>query len=321
MENVYSDALEAVLRDLCTPADVRAIEAGASPAPLWDALQQSGFADSLLPDAGLALADALPMLVTMGQYALPVPLAQTMFARAVLQAAGVPLPDGPIALASREGAARAHVADGATAAWFLVQQDGAASLVARDAAAVQATGVHGDLTVSIGECGGQAFALAPGTLRTMGAALHSALLAGAMARTFDLTLQYANDRAQFGRNIGKFQAIQHQISVMAEQVAAVRMAAQIACAADGWQPERMRAAIGKCNASEAVAAVSAIAHAVHGALGITAEYDLQLFTRRLHAWRLADGSERYWAREIGAAVCDAQGGTVDQIRQWAGEAA
>ena len=64
----------------------------------------------------------------------------------------------------------------------------------------------------------------------------------------------------------------------------------------------MRVAIGKLNACEAVAPVASGAHAVHGAIGITEEYDLQLFTRRLHAWRLADGSERYWARVIGEAV-------------------
>ncbi|WP_262357627.1 acyl-CoA dehydrogenase family protein, partial [Bordetella pertussis] len=32
-------------------------------------------------------------------------------------------------------------------------------------------------------------------------------------------LQYGNDRTQFGRSIGKFQAVQHQLAVMAEHVA------------------------------------------------------------------------------------------------------
>jgi acyl-CoA dehydrogenase len=45
--------------------------------------------------------------------------------------------------------------------------------------------------------------------------------------------------------------------------------------------------------------VAAIAHAVHGAIGISEEYDLQLLTRRLHGWRLADGSEGYWAGVLG----------------------
>ncbi|WP_035883212.1 acyl-CoA dehydrogenase family protein [Cupriavidus metallidurans] len=324
MYNEYSEALEALLRDHCTPAVVRQIESGGSGADLWRLLDDSGFADSLLPEAGLSLADVAPMLFVMGRHVLPVPLAQTMFARAVLRMAGVgvpEVPEGPIALADLDGAQRTHVPCGATATWFLVQDGAQAALVHRDAVALSPTGVRDDLTLSLGGCAAPRFPLPAGLLRSVGACLHAVQMAGAMSSVFDLTLQYANDRAQFGRNIGKFQAIQHQISVMAEQVAAVRMAAQIACAADGWQPDRLRAAIGKFNASDAVTAVTSIAHAVHGAIGVTAEYDLQLYTRRLHAWRLADGSERYWARELGEATCEADGLTVDLIREWSGEAA
>ena len=325
MDDIYADALETVLRDHCTPAVVRAIEAGdaAAASALWAQLDASGFTGSLLPDAGLGLRDVLPLLLVTGQYATPLPLGQTMFARAVLHAAGVAIPDGPIALASFGRQARTRVADGATARWFLAQRADLAWLMQRDAADVTSTGVHGDLTASIActDAPPSAFALPPGTLQTMGAALHAAQMAGAIARVFDLTLQYANDRVQFGRPVGKFQAIQHQISVMAEQVAATRMAAQIAFPGDGWTPHRMHAAIAKFNASDAVAPVTSMAHAVHGAIGITAEYDLQLYTRRLHAWRLADGSEQYWAREIGQAAVAAHTGAVDTIRAWGEEAA
>lgn len=321
MDNLYADALEAVLRDHCGPAVIRAIEAGGDAAPLWARLDASGFADSLRPDAGLSLSDVLPMLSLAGQYVVPLPLAQTMFARALLDEAKREVPDGPVALACLDGQPRAQVADGAAARWFLAQDADRAWLVPRDAADVAPTGVHGDLTVSVACPAAATFALAPGTLRTVGAALHAAQMAGAIARVFDMTLQYANDREQFGRAIGKFQAIQHQISVMAEQVAMVRMAVQLAFGGPGRRPSRMDAAIAKCNASDAVGPVTSMAHAVHGAIGITEEYDLQLLTRRLHAWRVADGSERYWAREIGQAACDAGGGTVDLLRRWSGEAA
>ena len=42
---------------------------------------------------------------------------------------------------------------------------------------------------------GNAQALAP-----MAAALHAALLAGAMTRVFEMTLQYCNERSQFGKS-------------------------------------------------------------------------------------------------------------------------
>lgn len=47
---------------------------------------------------------------------------------------------------------------------------------------------------------------------------------------------------------------------------------------------------------------AAIAHGVHGAMGIAAEFPLQIFTRALHAARLAFGTERVWQARIGAAL-------------------
>ena len=132
----------------------------------------------------------------------------------------------------------------------------------------------------------------------MTACLIAAQMAGAMQRILEMTLQFANDRQQFGRPLGKFQAIQHQLAVMAEQVLAARMAAQIGCSA----ADLVNVAIAKARASEAVVEVAALAHSIHGAIGFTADCDLQLFTRRLHAWRLQAGSESYWHGVLGQAV-------------------
>jgi acyl-CoA dehydrogenase len=120
------------------------------------------------------------------------------------------------------------------------------------------------------------------------------------------TVTFANQREQFGRPIGKFQAVQHQLAVMAEQVTAARIAAQIGCAGgnegDGLVPDELRAAVAKSRTSEAAAIVAPMAHAIHGAIGITADLDLQLYTRRLHAWRMDHGSEHAWNRVLGLAV-------------------
>ena len=147
----------------------------------------------------------------------------------------------------------------------------------------------------------------------MTACLAAAQMVGAMQRVLEKTLQFANDRHQFGRPLGKFQAIQHQLAVMAEQVLAARMAAQIGCSADaGNQPDRMNAAIAKARASEAAVEVTALAHSIHGAIGFTADHDLQLFTRRLHAWRLQAGSESYWHEVLGQAVLNSPLGEIGQ---------
>jgi acyl-CoA dehydrogenase len=80
--------------------------------------------------------------------------------------------------------------------------------------------------------------------------------------------------------------------------------------------DRERVAVAKIRAGQAAQSVSAIAHAVHGAIGITEEYDLQLRTRRLHAWRAAGGSESYWNLRIGRALVASGHATVPEfVRQ------
>lgn len=136
----------------------------------------------------------------------------------------------------------------------------------------------------------------------LGAVVTAAQIVGALERVLDLTLDYARQRTQFGRPISKFQVIQQQLAVMAEQVSAARVAAQIGCGGETALPDAPRAAVAKSVASEAAAQVAATAHAVHGAIGITAEYDLQLYTRRLHRWRADYGAETHWQRVLGQAV-------------------
>jgi alkylation response protein AidB-like acyl-CoA dehydrogenase len=92
------------------------------------------------------------------------------------------------------------------------------------------------------------------------------------------------------------------------------MAATSAFATAGALPEAARTAVAKARTSEAAAQVAATAHALHGAIGITAEHDLQLLTRRLHDWRMADGSEALWHRRLGEELL-ASGQTVaDAVR-------
>ena len=58
-----------------------------------------------------------------------------------------------------------------------------------------------------------------------------------------------------------------------------------------------------------------MAHAIHGAIGITAEFDLQLYTRRLHQWRADFGSELAWSRVLGQALLEEGERALDFMRQ------
>jgi acetyl-CoA C-acetyltransferase len=139
-------------------------------------------------------------------------------------------------------------------------------------------------------------------------------MAGAMAHVTDLTVRYANDRKQFGRPIGKFQAVQQDVAVLASQTATAEMASRIGCSSGSFLPDPLVAASAMLRASEAAARVAAISHAVHGAIGMTEEHELGLFTRRLHESRSSGAGVRC-AAELGRAVL-AQAGlpVVDFVR-------
>jgi alkylation response protein AidB-like acyl-CoA dehydrogenase len=147
---------------------------------------------------------------------------------------------------------------------------------------------------------------------TARALLHAAAISGAADRVLDMTAAYAGERVQFGKPIGRQQAIQQQLAVMAEDCVAVRMAVELAAAGD--TPDPLRVAAAKSVASAAAPRIANTAHAVHGAIGISAEYDLQLYTRRLHQWRAALGSETRWNRDLGHAVLVSHAPVLDWTR-------
>ncbi|RCW64137.1 acyl-CoA dehydrogenase family protein [Pseudorhodoferax soli] len=305
MDDLFSDAVAQLLRDLSTPDAVRAIEAGGEHRTLWQAIEDAGFADALVPEAqggaGLALHEVFGVLSLCGTHAVPVPLGETVLARGWLARAGVAVPKGSTVFAEAEATTDAVICPlvrtGRVADQVLVARGGTLRLL--PAATAQATPAGFVLDVALRWTAQAWEAGTPVTgdaqeLRLLQAALYAAQLAGALRAAFDRTLAYANERQQFGRPIGKFQAIQHQLAQMAEHVFAARTAAQLGCRAEGLVPQALQVAIAKARTSEAALEVAGMAHAIHGAIGFTAEFDLQIFTRRLHAWRQAAGSESYW---------------------------
>lgn len=329
--DLFADAARQLLADQCTPQVVRAIENGdsAAAAALWNHLEEAGFADALVSEAaggsGLGLAQVFGVLEQAGSYALPLPLAETMLARALLAQAGASAPQGALVLAEGEALADGCISTvlrgGTVAGHALVHHAGSWRVLAVADAQRADHAFVSDCAAQWSAAQWQAAAAVNVTLpqgldvRTLQAVLVAAQMAGALNAAFKRTLEYANERVQFGRPIGKFQAIQHQLAVMSEHVFAARMAAQLGCASDTAFPDRLRAATAKARCSEAALAVAETAHAIHGAIGFTEEFDLQLLTRRLHAWRQAAGSESYWYGVAGDALLAHGGMTLDVVRQ------
>ena len=331
MDDMLENMAARLFADRSTPALIRAVEAGTGRdqfTGLWQEIVATGLCDSLVDEgkggSGLGFAEILPVILLSGRFILPLALAETMVARALLADAGVSVPDGPIVLATAVSAGAADRIEtgviplAATAGFALIDDGAGCDLFALNPADLIRAPGRGSLSAQVSVARSTSLARLPTplvSLRVVAALLHAAKLSGAMKRLLAMTVDYGNTRVQFGRPIGKFQAIQHQLAVMAEQVSAAAIAVEAASPETGYLPDPLRVAVAKERTSSAAAIVGAIAPAVHGAMGISEEYDLQLFTRRLQDWRVADGSESYWSGLLGRAVlAEKSGSVIDFIR-------
>ena len=137
-------------------------------------------------------------------------------------------------------------------------------------------------------------------LIAIGAAMRTQQIAGALTRITEMTTQYAQDRVQFGRPLGKFQAVQQNLAVLAGQAAAAVAAADLAAEAVADGLKLLPIAAAKARAGEAAGIAAAIAHQVHGAIGFTFEHNLHFLTRRLWSWRDEFGKDSVWHRLLAA---------------------
>ncbi len=123
-----------------------------------------------------------------------------------------------------------------------------------------------------------------------GAAGKCAEMVGGSQRVLDMTVEYAQQRVQFGRPIGSFQAIQHHCANMATDVEGSRyITYQAAWRLSEGLPSGMEVAAAKAWVSEAYRRVCALGHQCHGAIGFTKEHNMQLYSRRAKAAELAFG--------------------------------
>ena len=133
----------------------------------------------------------------------------------------------------------------------------------------------------IAGCGDAALARA----RDLACIALSAEQVGAAQRALELTVGYTTTRVQFGRPIGGFQALQHRMADLHVLVESARsLSYQAAAAAAQGAPDLgLQAAAAKVYCSEALARVAAEMIQLHGAIGITWEYDAHRFLKRAHS--------------------------------------
>jgi acyl-CoA dehydrogenase len=313
---------------------------------LWADLADAGLTGVGLPEeaggSGGELADAVAVVRTLASGAGAVPVAEQLLAAGpALLAAGLDLPDPaePLTLAV-DGAVTAEPSDDGDGPgrWSLTgtATDVAWAGVARHVAVLAAApeGLEGAVLALVdaeglatsearnlaGEPRGSlVLAGAPGTgalltpaqagvVRARFALARAVQLAAALERVLAWTVQYAGERHQFGRPLGKFQAVQMELAQMAGEVTAVTALVDAAVQTLGrGEDVVLAAAAAKVRAGAAVEVVARLAHQVHGAIGFTQEHKLHHLTRRLWSWRDEAGSELTWSQVLGVGLL-AEGG-------------
>ncbi|HEY8173464.1 MAG TPA: acyl-CoA dehydrogenase family protein [Dehalococcoidia bacterium] len=121
--------------------------------------------------------------------------------------------------------------------------------------------------------------------------IECAYLVGLAQMDFEISVQYAKDRIQFGRPIGSFQAIQHKAADMVTDVDGARFIMyRAAWSVDQDEPDAdMNVHMAKAWCSEATRRVVAHGQQIHGGIGFTKDYKIQLYFRRQKASELAWG--------------------------------
>lgn len=287
---------------------------------LWQLIGELGIEHALVPESDGGVGgdwdDAYLIIRAIGQYAVPLPIAETIVARWLLSRAGAEQPEGAGVLIANDDYSR--VPWGRNASWGITQSSADNSikllqwstdgLVQDENLAREPRDTLNAEQVNVTELN---LNLPADILLYLGALIRSAQIAGAGIALVERASQYVEERSQFGRPLSKFQAVQHNIARLASATASVGAMSRTAfCkmstdafseefSADPADDVRFDIAAAKYRASECADLITGIAHQVHGAIGFTYEHDLHFFTRRLWSWRTEFGSAAYWSEVLG----------------------
>jgi acyl-CoA dehydrogenase len=333
-QTLLADTCARLFTDQVSPALIESAEKGVWPDALWQMLEENGLTLPQIPEsrggAGGAWSDAHVVLAACGRFAVPLPVAETMIGAWLLSESGLDVPLGPITVApvrpsetlalSRDGAGwrlsgtAGRVPWGASAGHVVVLAEGDGKTMV---ALVKGGTAKAESDVNLAQeprntlewsgapvlaATSAGAALPARALMLTGAMARSAQMAGGLEFLLSQSVKYVTERVQFGRPLASFQAIQHQLALLAGHTAAAGMAAQRAFAAMDEGDAGFETAVAKIRTGEASGLGAGIAHQCHGAIGFTYEHTLHFVTRRLWSWRAEFGAEAYWAESLGREV-------------------
>lgn len=119
-------------------------------------------------------------------------------------------------------------------------------------------------------------------LTDLGAVAVTAEMVGAAEAALQITSDYAKERIQFGKPIGQYQGVKHRLADIFVDVESFKSLLYYAAWTVDEAPDELPRAISlaKGYASDAFARIGIDSVGLHGAIGFTAEYDIQLYLKR-----------------------------------------
>jgi hypothetical protein len=288
----FARALQEMLADADTPAVIRAWSAGdyGPGRKLWSRLAEMGLADLAADQVGLVLA-----FEELGRAVVPGPYVESFAALPALLPETAPETVSTVALPPQvRFAVDAPAADAA-----YVVEDGTLSLAVLGAEPASVDKARRLVEVTAG---------APIASVDAAPALDRAVLAtaayvhGAGAALLERATTYAKQRQQFGKVIGSFQAVKHQLADVAVALDLARPLLFGAAVSLDTPTAARDVSAAKVACTEAAYRAARTALQVHGAIGYTAECDLALWLTMVRALMSAWGTQRFHRDRVLAAL-------------------
>lgn len=330
-DQLLKDTADRLFGDLCDRIQIEQAEKGQWASTLWEAIETAGLTDARDPEGDgktlLPLTTLAVIVRALGEFAVPLPVAETLLAQRYLVMAGMDVPHGPLSVAPYSKGLQLNKRDGN---WYLsgqlkrvpwgrdvngivfeIDHDGGSALVFLKGVKPARLGTNlaneprDDFEMNDHLVPVDCIVIRHEPQRHLareGMLLRTLQITGALGRSLGMTVQYSMERVQFGRAIAKFQAVQHQVATMATHAAAAAAAAEAAVNSAQERVADFEIMAAKLRASEAAGVCCRIAHQVHGAMGFTHEHSLHTLTRRLMSWRDEFGSEVECGQWIGEQI-------------------
>jgi alkylation response protein AidB-like acyl-CoA dehydrogenase len=127
-------------------------------------------------------------------------------------------------------------------------------------------------------------------------------MAGAAAKTFDFTVEWAFDRYSFGRPLASYQELKHRFADMKTWLEASHgLASALAHGVQAGGPDAAETASAtKAYLGEYLPELMQDCVQMHGGIGLTADHDLHLYLRRVACGRATYGTPAEHRQRIAA---------------------